>query len=77
MLEDDPPEERMSREGIRFLSDVASRPLSTTVSRYQRLHLSRRRGNTIRQDLLAAGLVEAVPIATRSGQIVLHQLTDN
>lgn len=73
----DPPEERMSREAIRFLSDVASRPLSTTVSRYQRLHLSRRRGNAIRQDLVAAGLVEAVPIATRSGQIVLHQLTDN
>jgi hypothetical protein len=55
---------------------VASRPLSTTVSRYQRLNLSRRRGNAIRQSLAAAGIIEAVMIATRSGQVVLCQLTD-
>jgi len=66
----------MSREEIRFLADVAARPLSTTVSRYQRLHLSRRRGNAIRQSLSAAGILEALSIATRSGQIVLYQLTD-
>jgi len=36
------------REEIRFLTDVAIRPLSTTVSRYHRLNLSRRRGNAIR-----------------------------
>ena len=73
----DPPEETMSREDIRFLADVASRPLSTTVSRYQRLHLSRRRGNAIRQSLAAAGHIESVPIATRSGQVVLNQLTND
>jgi len=73
----DPPEETMSREEIRFLADVTARPLSTTVSRYERLHLSRRRGNAIRQSLLTAGLIEAVPIATRSGQIVLYQLTSD
>jgi hypothetical protein len=56
---------------------VAARPLSTTVSRYQRLHLSRRRGNAIRRDLLSDGIIEAVPIATRSGQVVLYQLTDH
>jgi len=72
----DPPRERLSREAIRFLSDVAARPLSTTVSRYLRLHLSRRRGNAIRSDLLSAGLVCAVPLATRSGQVVLYELTD-
>jgi len=66
----------MSREEIRFLADVAGRPLSTTVSRYQRLHLSRRRGNAIRQHLVSSGIVEAVAIATRSGQVVLYQLTD-
>jgi Holliday junction resolvase-like predicted endonuclease len=55
---------------------VAARPLSTTVSRYQRLNLSRRRGNAIRQNLLSGGLIESVPIATRSGQVVLYQLTD-
>ena len=67
----------MSRDETRFLADVASRPLSTTVYRYQRLHLSRRRGNAIRQSLAAAGIIEAVPIATRSGQVMLCQLTDH
>ena len=65
----------MSRDEIRFLADVAARLLSTTVSRYQRLNLSRRRGNAIRQSLANAGVIEAVPIATRSGQVVLYQVT--
>ena len=71
-----PPCERMNREEIRFLSDIAARPLSTTVSRYQRLHLSRRRGNAVRQHLASSGVLEAITIATRSGQVVLYQLTD-
>lgn len=66
----------MSSEELRFLADLAARPLSTTVSRYQRLHLSRRRGNAVRQRLGDAGIIEAVPIATRSGQVVLYQLTE-
>jgi len=71
-----PSTKNLSREEIRFLADVATRPLSTTVSRYHRLNLSRRRGNAIRQHLAAAGIIEAVNIATRSGQVVLYQLTD-
>lgn len=67
----------MSREEIRFLADVAARPLSTTVSRYQRLHLSRRRGNAVRQHLARAGIIEPIAIATRSGQVMLYQLTDH
>jgi hypothetical protein len=69
-----PPD--LSREAIRFLADVAADPLSTTVSRYQRLNLSRRRGNAIRQHLDEHGLIEAVSLATRSGQVVLCDLTD-
>lgn len=72
-----PPPEPLSREEIRFLSDIAARPLSTTVTRYQRLKLSRRRGNAIRHSLQSAGLIDAAPIATRSGQVVLYQLTDH
>jgi hypothetical protein len=71
-----PPGKTMNREELRFLADIAARPLSTTVSRYQRLHLSRRRGNAIRQHLASAGIIEPVTIATRSGQVVLYQLTD-
>lgn len=72
-----PPHQTLSRDAIRFLSDVAARPLSTTVSRYQRLHLSRRRGNAIRHDLLSSSIIEAVPLATRTGQVVLYHLTDH
>ncbi|MCO6438583.1 MAG: ATP-binding protein [Phycisphaerae bacterium] len=74
----EPPrlQDAMSREELRFLADVATRPLSTTVSRYQRLNLSRRKGNAIRQDLAKAGIIQAVPIATRSGQVVLYELSD-
>ena len=67
----------MSAEEERFLADLSARPLSTTVSRYQRLHLSRRRGNAVRQHLTKAGVIESVPIATRSGQVVLYQLTED
>lgn len=71
-----PPSPAMSRDEIRFLADVAARPLSTTVARYQRLNLSRRRGNAIRQALAAAHIIEPVTISTRSGQVVLYQVTD-
>ena len=67
----------MSREDIRFLADVAARPLSTTVVRYQRLNLSRRRGNAVRQHLEDTGIIESVAIATSWGQVVLYQLTDH
>jgi len=72
-----PPPMPISRDAIRFLTDVATRPLSTTVSRYERLNLSRRRGNAIRRDLQSAGLISPVAIATRSGQVVLYELTDD
>ena len=76
--DDQPPltTARMTREEIRFLADVALNPLATTVSRYQQLHLSRRRGNAVRQHLDKHRLMEPVSIATRSGQVVLYQLTD-
>lgn len=71
-----PPKKNLSREEIRFLADIASRPLSTTVSRYHRLNISRRRGNAVRQALASAGIIERITIATRCGQAVLYQITD-
>jgi hypothetical protein len=41
-----------------------------------RLNLSRRRGNAVRQSLVSAGIIESVTIVTRSGQIVLYQLSE-
>jgi len=71
----EPPRD-ISPEEKRFLADIISRPLSTTVSRYHRLNLSRRRGNAVRESLATAGLIGRATIATRSGQVVLFQLTD-
>lgn len=67
-----PPSKNLSREEIRFLADIVAKPLSTTVSRYHRLNLSRRRGNAVREALTSAGIIERVTIATRSGQVVLY-----
>jgi len=72
----EPPNREINRDEIRFIADVASRPLSTTVSRYQRLNLSRRRGNAIRQNLISSAIIESAVIATRSGQVILYQLTE-
>jgi len=71
-----PPCKNLSREEIRFLADIVARPLSTTVSRNQRLNLSRRRGNAVRRHLSSAGIIERVTVATRSGQAVLYELTE-
>jgi len=75
-LNTDTPMPKLSREETRFLNDISVKPLSTTVARYHRLHLSRRRGNAVRQNLNKAGVIEPVRIATRSGQVILYQLTE-
>ncbi len=70
------PPRNLSPEEKRFVTDIIARPLSTTVSRYHRLNLSRRRGNAVRESLSSAGIIARITIATRSGQVVLFQLTD-
>ncbi|AQT68733.1 conjugal transfer ATP-binding protein TraC [Anaerohalosphaera lusitana] len=72
-----PPSMIMTREMIRFLDDIVQRPLSSTVKRYNRLRFSRRRGNAIKKELTAAGIIDAVSVPTRTGQVVLLQISDN
>lgn len=72
-----PPALMMTRDSIRFLADIAEYPLSTTVQRYNRLKVSRRRGNAIRKQLLSAGIINSVAIPTRTGQIILLEVTDS
>ncbi|MEM1354998.1 MAG: DUF87 domain-containing protein [Planctomycetota bacterium] len=67
---------QITRDAARFMRDLVDHPLSTTVQRYQRLHLSRRKGNAIRQDLTDRGYIAPARLATRSGQVVLNDLTD-
>lgn len=70
-----PPCKSISPEAIRFLKDIIAQPLSTTVSRYHRLHLSRRRGDAVRKYLIENEYIEPVPIPTGTGQVILHELT--
>jgi hypothetical protein len=71
----EPPCKGLTAEAIRFLQDIIAQPLSTTVSRYHRLHFSRRRGDAIRCYLSDNNYIEPVRIATRTGQVVLYQFT--
>ncbi|MFN3166390.1 MAG: ATP-binding protein [Phycisphaeraceae bacterium] len=59
----------------RLLTDLVEHPLSTTVERYNRLHLSRRKGHALRTALVEADLIQPVRIPTRSGNVVLLDLT--
>jgi hypothetical protein len=70
-----PPPKKLSSEAMHFLQDIIAQPLSSTVARYKHLHLSRRRGDAVRRYLIDNGFVEPVRIATRTGQVVLYQLT--
>jgi len=72
-----PPGNSLSVEAINFLNDIITQPLSTTVSRYHRLHFSRRRGDAVRRYLIDSSYIEPVTIPTRTGQVVLCQLTNN
>ena len=71
------PNPRLTQDSLRFLADLASAPLSTTVARYHRLDLSRRRGNAVRQQLSSGSLIESTAIATRWGQVRLYELTEH
>ncbi|MBI5090939.1 MAG: ATP-binding protein [Candidatus Hydrogenedentes bacterium] len=72
------PEDRESPsdQDTRLLTDIAAHPLSGVVERYRRLEISRRRGSTLKDSYVQKGLVETVDIPTRSGRVVLLQLTE-
>jgi hypothetical protein len=59
----------------RFLADLIRHPLSTTVHRYERLHLSRRKGHALRTRVVEADLARPIRLPTRSGNVVLLELT--
>lgn len=64
-----------SAAAVRMLRDLVEHPLSTTVERYNRLRLSRRKGHALRTALIDADLIRPVRIPTRSGVVVLVELT--
>ncbi|MEL6498366.1 MAG: hypothetical protein AAFZ67_08545 [Planctomycetota bacterium] len=57
-----------------LLKDIAAHPFSPVSERYERLGLSRRKGNAARRTAEQTGLVDAVALSTERGSIVLLAL---
>ncbi len=66
----------LSEKEERFLTNVVEHPLFGSVERYRNLCLSRRKGNTVREACIQKGLLVPIDIPTRSGKVVLLELTD-
>ena len=58
-----------------FLRDVLEHPFDGVVRRYSRLNISRRRGNAIREKLIATGVLSALPVFTENGKVILLEPT--
>jgi len=74
------PSEDKKAEGIEesvrdLLLDVLHHPYCGMVERYKRLKTSRRKGNNLKDTALREGLAEQVRVPTRSGIVVLLDLT--
>ena len=59
-----------------FLLDIINNPFAGSVERYRNLGLSRRKGNDLRQSCMDKGLINTVDIKTRSGKVVLVELSE-
>jgi len=59
-----------------FLIDVANYPLSGVAKRYERMKISGRHGNAVKESLLAKNLVQGEPVRTKAGKTVLLRPTD-
>lgn len=74
------PAEEMKGEGMEesvrdLLLDVLHHPYCGMVDRYKRLKTSRRKGHNLKDTALRGGLAEQVRVPTRSGIVVLLDLT--
>jgi hypothetical protein len=58
-----------------LLFDIREHPLDGVVRRYNRIGVSRRRGNSAKEELLAKGIIETVDIPTKTGKVVLLDFT--
>ena len=58
-----------------FSIDIAKYPFSGVAKRYERMKISGRHGNAIKESLLARGLIEEEGIRTKAGKIVLLKTT--
>jgi hypothetical protein len=78
----EPPPKKVSTAKLNereeaLLLEIASHPFSGVVERYRRLQISRRNGDTIKKSLIEKQLIEPVSILTRSGRMVLLDITED
>lgn len=59
-----------------LLRDIAKNPCSVVSERYDRLRLSRRKGNAAKRALADLGLIAATPTPVPEGRVVLLSLTE-
>ena len=60
-----------------LLKSIWEEPYNSTVKKYQRMGVSRRQGQKLRQGLIAKGLIKKAPCMVPEGQIVLMEITAN
>jgi len=66
---------KVAEEEKEYLIDIVKNPFSGVVERIERLGISVRKGNSLKELLIAKNSIEQKEISTRSGRIVLVQLT--
>ncbi len=74
-IQDIPSGGKVAEEEKEYLIDIVKNPFSGVVERIERLGISARRGNSLKELLIAKNSIEQKEISTRSGRIVLVQLT--
>jgi len=73
-----PRKEEISENALKLLIDIASKPLSATTERYQRLGMNRYQGNKARRELEEFRLIKPVNLPGRKGGYIRgYELTGN
>jgi len=65
----------LNEREMALLTDIVNHPYSGVVERYRRLGVSRRNGDSLKKALFEQNFVEPVYIATRTGRMVLLEIT--
>jgi hypothetical protein len=69
------PQNNLTPLQERLLFDIRDHPLDGVVRRYNRLGVSRRRGNHAKEDLIAQGIITPVEVPTKTGKVMLMDFT--
>ena len=69
------PKTGLSAIEERLLLDIRDHPLDGVVKRYNRIGVSRRRGNHVKEALISKGVIEPVDVPTGTGKVVLLDFT--